>query len=73
MKYAGGDQVQNVSLLVESNGMAGVVSALVAGHAVEFPGQDVDNFTFAFIPPLETYNCEIHGEAVRRGACRAPW
>jgi hypothetical protein len=43
--------------LAKRDRMAGIVAALVAGDAVEFPGEDVDDFAFAFISPLETYDC----------------
>jgi hypothetical protein len=39
--------------------MAGIVSALITGNAVEFFRENIDNFTLAFVAPLNTYNCDI--------------
>jgi hypothetical protein len=57
MKYSGWNKVENVAILSERDRVAGIVSALVTGNTVEFPGEDVDDFAFAFISPLETYDC----------------
>jgi hypothetical protein len=57
VKYAARHQVQYMPSLAKRDRMAGIVAALVAGDAVEFPGEDVDDFAFAFISPLETYDC----------------
>ena len=56
VKYSGRNQVQDVAILSESDRVAGIVSALITGNTVEFPGEDVDDFAFAFISPLETYD-----------------
>ncbi len=39
--------------------MAGVVAALIAHHDIEPLGEDVDNFAFAFVPPLRTQDNDV--------------
>ena len=56
MKYAARHQVQHMACLSKRDRVAGIVPALVTGNTVEFPGEDVDDFTLAFISPLETYD-----------------
>ena len=52
---AGRDQVEDVLLIAIDNGVAGVVTSLAANHDVDPSGQDIDDFSFAFIPPLGSY------------------
>jgi hypothetical protein len=59
MKDAGRDDVQNVTAGAEGDGMACIVSALVAGDAVEAVGKDIDNLTLALITPLKTDNGDV--------------
>jgi len=47
--------VQNVLYAIEEKGMAGVGAALESGHGVVGGCEDVYNFAFAFIAPLEAY------------------
>jgi hypothetical protein len=56
VKYSGWDKVEDVAIVSEFNRVAGIVSALITGHTVEFSGEDVDDFAFAFISPLEAYD-----------------
>jgi hypothetical protein len=57
VKYSGRNQVKHVAILSKRDCVAGIVSALVTGNTVEFLREDVDDFAFAFISPLETYDC----------------
>ena len=41
------------------DGVSRIVPALVAGHAVESFGQDIDNFSFSFVAPLEADDSNI--------------
>ena len=52
---AGRDQVEDILLIAIYNGVAGVVTSLAAYHDVDPSGQDIDDFSFAFIPPLGSY------------------
>ena len=52
MEDAGGNEVLDILFSPDDNGMAGVVSALVAGDQVHVSGEVVDDFAFSFIAPL---------------------
>jgi len=56
VEYPARYQVQYVACLPKRDRVAGIMSALVTGNTVEFPCEDVDDFAFAFISPLETYD-----------------
>ena len=58
--------MQHVPVVAKCDRVAGIMSALITGDAVEFLGEDVDDFAFAFISPLETYDCEVHRRIFRR-------
>ena len=49
---AGGDEVEDVFLAADQDGMPGVVAALGADNDVRLVGQDIDDFAFAFVAPL---------------------
>ena len=49
---AGGDEMENVLLVADLDGVPGVVAALIADDNVGLLGQDVNDFAFAFIAPL---------------------
>ena len=49
---AGGDQVQDIFLALDMDGMAGVVAALGADDDVRLLGQNINDLAFAFIAPL---------------------
>ena len=51
-QHAARDQLQNEFLAVDDDGVAGVVSAGVAGNDGELLRQHVDDFPFALIAPL---------------------
>src|SRR5690606_16888159 len=59
VKDAGRQQVQNVTVLADLDGVAGVVATLVTRHHIEAFRQDVDNLALAFVTPLETNDGEI--------------
>jgi hypothetical protein len=44
----------------DDDGVAGVVTALVAGDDVEMRGEQIDDLTFPLIAPLCADNCQIH-------------
>ncbi len=56
MENAAGDLVQNDLVVFHHHGVAGIGSALVAGHHVHLCTQQIDNFPFAFIAPLGADN-----------------
>ena len=49
---AGRDQVEDILLVAVDNGVAGVIAPLATDDDVDLAGQHVDDFAFAFIPPL---------------------
>ena len=51
-----GDQLQDVFMIIKNNGVAGVMSARVAGRIVERLGQVVDDLALAFIAPLRSHH-----------------
>src|SRR6185295_8297357 len=55
-KNAAGDQRKLVSLAAGDDGMPGVAAALVADDDLVLVGQQIDEFAFGFIPPLQTDN-----------------
>ena len=54
VKDAAGDDVQHVLHAVELEGVAGVGAALETGHHVVPRSEHVDDFSLAFIAPLES-------------------
>jgi hypothetical protein len=62
--HAGGDEVQLECLPAGGDGVAGVVSAVVAGDDVSLGGKQVDDAALAFIAPLGANDdIEWHGYA----------
>ena len=51
-----GDQLQNVAILPDDDGVAGVVATRYAGDVFEGAGQIVHHLAFAFIAPLRTHH-----------------
>src|SRR6185295_8904175 len=51
--------MQDVPLVPDIDGVAGVMAALIAGNAVEIGGKDVDDFALSLIAPLDTNDCEV--------------
>jgi acetyl-CoA acetyltransferase len=49
---ARGNDVEDVLLAVDHQGMAGIVAALEADHVVRVPGQQIDDLALALITPL---------------------
>ena len=67
VENAGRDDVQDVALAAKVDGVSCVVSALVTCDAVKSFGQDIDDFSFTFITPLEADDGDIlfHNRWVR--------
>ena len=59
MEDARRDNVEDVAQITDADGVPGVVSTLIARHAIEAFGQDVDNLPLALIAPLEPDNCDV--------------
>jgi hypothetical protein len=55
VKNAAGHLVQDVLDTVEGESVAGIGAALEAGYGVVGGCEDIYNFAFAFIAPLEAY------------------
>jgi hypothetical protein len=55
----GGNNMQDVTSIADADGVSGVVSTLITGHAIEAFGKDIDNLALAFIAPLEPDNCDV--------------
>ncbi len=58
-KNAAGDQLQDVLLLADEDGVAGVVAALIARDDVEALGEEVDDLALAFVAPLGAENDDV--------------
>ena len=52
--------MQHVFRAFGDDRVAGVISALAADHDIGPLGQIIDDFSFAFIAPLEAYNNGVH-------------
>jgi hypothetical protein len=50
---AGGNKVQGILLAVHDDRVAGVVTTLVTDHNVGLGGEQVGDFSFALVPPLD--------------------
>jgi hypothetical protein len=74
VKDSGRDNVENVFAAAESYGMTRVVSSLVTGDTIEFIREDVDDFSFSFIAPLQADNGEIllHDSRLSGGTSASP-
>jgi hypothetical protein len=56
---AAGDQVQRGFHAVDHQGVAGVVAALKAHHALRLLGEPVHQLAFAFVAPLGAHDHDI--------------
>jgi hypothetical protein len=61
MEDAGRDMVDDELLAVSIDGVAGVVSPLVAGDDVKVFRQEVDDLTLALVPPLKSHDGDVQG------------
>ena len=52
-KNAAGNGMQHVLLAVKNQGVSGIGPALKTRDDIIFRGQDIDNFAFAFVSPLQ--------------------
>lgn len=57
--------MKNILLTLEADRMSGVMSALIPGDHIEVSGDEVDNFAFALIPPLSSYDDYICHDSSR--------
>ena len=57
--HTGGQQAELVYLAVDDKRVTGIVAALKTDHHIGAFRKPVDDFTFAFIPPLGAYYCNI--------------
>ena len=64
---AGGDQMQDVLLAAEHDGVAGVVAALAAHDEVRMAGEHVDDLAFSFVAPLRAYKNGVRHTKKKRG------
>jgi hypothetical protein len=51
-----GDELKNVAIGADDDGVAGVVATGYARDVVEGAGEIVDHFAFSFIAPLRAYD-----------------
>src|SRR5262249_13555850 len=58
-QYSGRDEVEDILLAADVNGVAGVVAALSADNDVRLFSKDIDNFAFSFVAPLGTHQNRI--------------
>src|SRR6185369_13213179 len=59
LKNPGWDQMQDVTAVSKTDGVSGVMAALIARDAVVRLRKDIDDFTLSFVAPLDTYNCKV--------------
>ena len=59
LKNPGWNQMEDVPLVSDVDGVPRVVSALITCDAVEFLRENVDDLALSLIAPLDAYNCEI--------------
>jgi hypothetical protein len=52
MEYSAWDLVQHERVVPDVNGVSGVRSSLIANHPIGPLGQNVDELSLAFVPPL---------------------
>jgi hypothetical protein len=52
--------VEDVFRAVGDDGVSGIVSALAADNDIGSFGEVIDNFTFAFVAPLEAGDDGVH-------------
>ena len=65
--------MQDIFLLADENGMAGVVTAGVTDDDIRLLGEHVNDFAFAFVAPLGAdQNCVCHNFLKRGGVPPAP-
>jgi hypothetical protein len=57
--------LKGVLLITNNNGVTGIVPALVASNDLMRSGEEVNNFGFALVTPLGTYN---NGDAHTRSS-----
>src|SRR5690606_24221801 len=69
MHDAGWDQPQDRLVTVDPQGMAGVVSALEADHALGGLGQPVDDLALAFVTPLGADHHDVLAHFINRLRC----
>ncbi|OPZ13785.1 MAG: hypothetical protein BWZ10_01998 [candidate division BRC1 bacterium ADurb.BinA364] len=58
VKDAGGNQMGDVFFIVDDDGMAGVVAALIAADQTGLGADQVHDLPFAFVAPLAPYNAK---------------
>jgi len=54
LQDAGGQQTEFVGASIEADGVSGVIAALIADDDLVAFGQDIDDFAFGFVAPLQT-------------------
>ena len=55
--------MQNIFSLPTNNRMSSIVSTLAAHNNIGITSEDIDNFSFSFIPPLRANKNRIHIDA----------
>jgi hypothetical protein len=68
VENAGGYQPEYEFLLADSDGMPGVMSALISGNDIEMRSQNIDDLTFAFIAPLGADDHDVFHKHTSKGA-----
>jgi len=62
MKDAGWDQMKNVLVAADDDGVPGIGTSLVTGNDIDVFTQKVDNLSFAFVAPLGS-NDNLYGHS----------
>lgn len=63
---AGGDEMEDVFFAFDDDSVSCVGAALAANDKIGIFGEQVDDFSFSFIAPLEAYDYGIHGPHAAR-------
>jgi hypothetical protein len=62
VEYAGGNEMKNKLLVIDNQGVAGIVAALKTYYTVSLFSQQVNDFAFSFVSPLGSNDNDIcHG------------
>jgi len=66
-KNARRDEVKDVFFAFGNDCVPGVISALSPDDEIGFFGEEIDNFAFSFVAPLEAANDGVHLKKYRAG------
>jgi hypothetical protein len=51
--------MEHVRSIPDADGVAGIMATLISGDAGEVLREDIDDFAFTFVAPLNANDCEV--------------